>query len=143
MTSQVRAMRTIDPMTEHQHGKAILDEVIPLGRVLREAIPDVYQGFAAFSDAAYTPGALDVKSKQLIGFAVAVALQCDGCIAAHARSAVKAGASKQEGAEAIGVAMTLLGGPGTVHGPRAYDAFCEFVDARDELPPPTPPSVAS
>ena len=27
--------------------------------------------------------------------------------------------------------MMLNGGPGTVYGPRAFDAFCEFADARD------------
>jgi len=124
-------------MTEHQHGKAVLDDLVPLGRTLREAIPDVYRGFTSFSQAAFSPGALGSKSKELIGLAVAVALQCDGCVASHARSAAKAGASRQEAAEAIGVAMMFLGGPGTVYGPRAYDAFCEFADLRDVTSEPT------
>ena len=51
------------------------------------------------------------------------------CIAAHARGASRAGATKQEVAEAIGVTFLMQGGPATVYGPRAFDAFCGRVDA--------------
>lgn len=122
-------------MSEHVHGQAVLDDVTPLGRALRGAIPDVYKGYAALSSAAMAPGVLDSKMKELIALGIAVAVRCDGCIAAHARAAAKAGASREEVAEALGVAIMLSGGPGTVYGPRAFDAFCEFADAR---PPATP-----
>jgi AhpD family alkylhydroperoxidase len=62
---------------------------------------------------------------------ISVANQCDGCIASHAKGASRAGATRAEAAESIGVAIMLGGGPATVYGPRAYDAFCEFADARD------------
>jgi AhpD family alkylhydroperoxidase len=118
-------------MTEHTHGKAVLDDVVPLGRALRQAIPDVYKGYAALSSAAMAPGVLDAKTKELIALGISVTLHCDGCIAAHARGAATAGATREEAAEALGVAVMLNGGPGTVYGPRAFDAFCEFADARD------------
>jgi AhpD family alkylhydroperoxidase len=118
-------------MSEHHHGKALLDELIPLGRELRHAIPGVYEGFATMSKAAFGPGELEAKTKELIALAIAVAVRCDGCIASHASGAARRGATRQEAAEAIGVAVALSGGPGTVYGPRAYDAFCEFADARD------------
>jgi AhpD family alkylhydroperoxidase len=60
---------------------------------------------------------------------IAVVERCDGCIADHARGAVLAGASKEEAAEAIGVSILMQGGPATVWGARAYDAFCEFAAA--------------
>lgn len=116
-------------MTDHVHGKAVLDDVIPLGRNLRTLIPDVYKGYANMAAAATAPGKLDTKTKELIALAASVALRCDGCMAAHARAAAKAGVTKEEAAEAIGVAIMLSGGPGTVYGPRAFDAFCEFADA--------------
>ena len=53
---------------------------------------------------------------------------CDGCIASHGQAAAKAGATRQQAAEAIGVTFLMHGGPATIHGPRAYDAFCEFAD---------------
>ncbi len=111
------------------YGKAVLDDLAPLGRELRRAIPDVYKGFGELHHAAFADGALDTRTKELIAFAIGVSEQCDGCIASHARGAVKAGATKQEAAEAIGVTYLMNGGPATIYGPRAYEAFCEFYDA--------------
>jgi len=113
----------------HSHGKAVLDELAPLGRDLRRAIPDVYAGFGELHRASLAEGALSASTKELIALAIGVSSRCDGCIASHARGAVKAGATKQEAAEAIGVAFLMDGGPATVYGPRAYAAFCEYYDA--------------
>ncbi len=113
-------------MSEHGYGKAVLDELRPLHRELRHAVPEVYKGFAEFHHAAFAAGALDVKTKELIAFAIGVIQRCDGCIASHAEGAAKAGATRQEAAEAVGVAMLMNGGPATIYAPRAYAAFCEF-----------------
>ena len=43
-----------------------------------------------------------------------------------AQKAVKAGATTQEAAEAIGVTFLMHGGPATIHGARAYEVFSEF-----------------
>ncbi|MGV9667593.1 carboxymuconolactone decarboxylase family protein [Nocardia niigatensis] len=112
-----------------QHGKAVLQELSPLHRELRRAIPDVYKGFGELSKAAFAPGALDRKTKELIALAIGVVEGCDGCIASHGQAAARAGATKQEAAEAIGVTFLMHGGPATIHGARAYEAFCEFADA--------------
>ncbi|WP_068395890.1 carboxymuconolactone decarboxylase family protein [Kribbia dieselivorans] len=111
----------------HHHGQDVLDDVIPLGRDLRRMIPDVYKGYAAVHSAALAPGALDAKTKELIALAIAVTRQCDGCIASHAKGAAGAGASQEEVAEMLGVAILMNGGPATVYGPRAYSAFTEFL----------------
>jgi AhpD family alkylhydroperoxidase len=113
----------------HSHGKAVLDDLAPLGRELRKAIPDVYTGFSNLHHAAFAEGDLDSRTKELIAVAIAVSKECDGCIASHTRGAVRAGATKQQAAEAIGVAFLMNGGPATIYGPRAYAAFCEFYDA--------------
>lgn len=113
------------------HGKAVLRELSPLHRELRRAIPQVYAGFGALHDAAFEAGALDVRTKELIALAIGVVEGCDGCIASHAHAAARAGATRQEAAEAIGVAFLMKGGPATIHGPRAYDAFCEFAAASE------------
>ncbi len=73
-------------------------------------------------------GALPAKTKELIALAIAVTRECDGCIASHARAAAKAGATTQEVAETMGVAILMNGGPGTVWGPRALDAFEEYLN---------------
>lgn len=120
---------------EHSHGKAVLDQLSPLGRELRGKIPDTYAGFYALHKAAFAPGALDTKTKELIALALGVSQQCDGCIASHAQSAARAGATREEAAEAIGVTFLMDGGPATIYGPRAYAAFCEFKDAVEAKEP--------
>jgi len=111
------------------YGKGVQAELAPLGRNLRKAIPDVYKSFGELHQAALADGVLDTRTKELIALAIGVSHRCDGCIASHARGAVKAGATKEEAAEAIGVTFLMDGGPATVYGPRAYAAFCEFYDA--------------
>ncbi|MBD3782058.1 MAG: carboxymuconolactone decarboxylase family protein [Micrococcales bacterium] len=110
----------------HRHGAEVLDELRDPSRALRSAVPEVYAGFAALHRAALEPGALDARTKELIALAIAVSEQCDGCIASHARGAAMKGATPQEVAEAIGVSILMSGGPATVYGPRAHDAFLEF-----------------
>jgi AhpD family alkylhydroperoxidase len=97
---------------------------------LRGLIPDVMKGYAALSSAAMAEGELSVGTKELIALAVAITRECDGCIVAHARGCVRAGVSRQQLAEMIGVAITLNGGPGTVWGPRALRVFDEALAAR-------------
>jgi AhpD family alkylhydroperoxidase len=118
------------------HGRQVLDDLSPLHRRLRRAVPDVYAGFGELHRSAFAPGALDTRTKELIAMAIAVVEGCDGCIASHGQAAARAGASPQEAAEAIGVTFLMHGGPATVHGARAFDAFCEFVDALDAGEPP-------
>jgi AhpD family alkylhydroperoxidase len=123
-------MTTDDLQANHVgHGKAVLRDLTPLHRDLRRAIPEVYKGFGALSQAAFADGAVDRKTKELIAVAIGVVEGCDGCIASHAQAAARAGATRQEAAEVIGVTFLMHGGPATIYGARAYNAFCEFADA--------------
>jgi AhpD family alkylhydroperoxidase len=111
-------------------GKDVQDELRVHTRELRHVIPQVYRGYKELNDAALGPGALDAKTKELIALAIAVSKECDGCIAAHAHSAVLRGATTEEAAEAIGVTFLMNGGPATVYGARAFAAFQEFYAER-------------
>ena len=51
---------------------------------LAKLIPETMRGFSSLGTAAKKGGALDVKTKELNATAIAVAVRCDGCIAAHA-----------------------------------------------------------
>jgi len=68
---------------------------------------------------------LDAKTHELISLAVAVTTRCDGCIAAHAAAAKKAGATEAEVAAALGTAINLNAGAAYVYSARALDAFKE------------------
>jgi AhpD family alkylhydroperoxidase len=81
-------------MSSHSsHGRAVLDDLSPLHRELRRAVPEVYKGFAELHHAAFEKGALDTRTKELIALAIGVVEGCDGCIASHAQAAVRAGAT--------------------------------------------------
>lgn len=110
----------------HSHGKEVLAELATPSRELRRLIPEVYEGYVAMSRAATADGALNSFTKELIALGIAVTKQCDGCIASHAKKLAGLGASVEQVAEAIGVAIMMNGGPGTVYGPRALAAFKEF-----------------
>ncbi|GAA4488553.1 carboxymuconolactone decarboxylase family protein [Rhodococcus olei] len=109
------------------YGKDVQQALRAPARALRQAIPQVYESFGQLHAASLAPGALDAKTKELICLAIAVTTQCDGCIATHARGAATQGSTPEETAEAIGVAIMMAGGPGTVYGPRAFAAFNEFL----------------
>jgi AhpD family alkylhydroperoxidase len=108
------------------HFRDTMQELREPGRELRQAIPDVYTAYAALQRAVMVDGALPVKIKELMALAIAVTRECDGCIAAHAKGSAAARATEAEVAEAMGVAIMMNGGPGTVWGPRALAAFKEF-----------------
>ncbi|MBC7308525.1 MAG: carboxymuconolactone decarboxylase family protein [Actinomycetales bacterium] len=107
-------------------GPETLAELREPSRELRRLIPDVYRAFADTHQAALTDGVLDTKTKELMALAISVSKRCDGCIASHARGAAKAGATREEVAETIGVSMLMDGGPATIYGPRALEAFDSF-----------------
>ena len=111
------------------HNHEILDEMRQPVAQLRQAIPGVFKAYADMHHAVITDGALPAKMKEIIALAIAVTRECDGCIASHARGAVRQGATAEEVAEAMGVTILMNGGPGTVYGPRALEAFTEFAAA--------------
>lgn len=74
---------------------------------------------------AYQAGALDVKTKELLGLVASTVLRCDDCIKYHLENCFKEGLKKEEVVEALSIA-TLVGGTIVIpHLRRAY----EFWDA--------------
>lgn len=60
---------------------------------LSETIPDTAAAFGKLIEDATREGALTVKTKELIAFAIAISVRCDGCIAHHAHAGLHAGAT--------------------------------------------------
>jgi len=50
-------------------------------------------------------------------------LRCDGCINAHTDAAIRAGASKEEIIDALGVAIMVNAGAALVYSARTVDAY--------------------
>jgi AhpD family alkylhydroperoxidase len=80
------------------------------GRELVALHPELGKGFAALNAGAAKTQHIDAKTREFIALGVAVTTRCEGCIDAHVRKALAAGASKAEIAEAVGVAIALNAG---------------------------------
>ena len=85
--------------------------------------PDTVRGYVTLGGAGAKTSRLDVKTRELIALAVAISLRCDGCIAAHVEAARKQGVTKEEIAEALGVAISVNAGAALVYTTRTLDAF--------------------
>ena len=68
-------------------------------------------------------GAIPRKYRELIALAVAHTTQCVYCIEVHAKNAKKAGATKQEVAEAVFLAAALRAGGAAAHGTLAMKFY--------------------
>ena len=93
---------------------------------LRADIPDILRGFSAMAQAASKDGVLDKKTKELIALALSVGARCDPCVGYHAQALVKFGATREEVAEALGMAVYMGGGPSLMYAAKASAAFEEF-----------------
>lgn len=78
----------------------------------------------------YEPGALDAKSKELLGLVASAVLRCDDCIAYHIDQCVKAGVTDEELWEAFDVALIVGGSILIPHLRRGV----EFLDAARATP---------
>lgn len=90
--------------------------------------PDTVRGYVQMSQANAKTGHFDAKTRELIALAVAVTLRCDGCITVHTAAAHKAGATREEIAEALGIAISVNAGAATVYTTRTLDAFAQIAE---------------
>lgn len=104
-----------------------IKELDKYSRELLHLAPDAIKAFGTLSREAQKAGALDHKVKELMALAIGVTSRCDGCIAYHARNSLRAGATRQEVAETLAVAVQMGGGPAMVHAADALRAYDEFV----------------
>jgi AhpD family alkylhydroperoxidase len=96
---------------------------------MHKGIPGTMKGFAQCADTAKAASALDAKTKELMATAISIALRCDGCLGFHIRGAVRHGATRQEMMDTIAVAIMMNGGPATVYGAYALEAYDQFAEA--------------
>jgi AhpD family alkylhydroperoxidase len=119
------------------HHSDVLQELKEPTRSLRHAMPQTWSGFTALHGAAMADGAVPARLKEAVALAISVAKRCDGCIAYHAKAAVRAGATPDEIADVLGVALLMDGGTASVYAPRAWAAFQEFRDSASPGEGPT------
>jgi AhpD family alkylhydroperoxidase len=102
-----------------QYRKELGTRIGELGKLT----PDTLAGYQTLSKAGSKTGHLDAKTRELIALAVSVTTRCDGCITVHTGEAMKHGATREEVAEALGVAVALNAGAAMVYSARVMDAM--------------------
>jgi AhpD family alkylhydroperoxidase len=103
-----------------------LEHLKVLSDKLCREIPGPMSRFGKLHKEAVSEGVLSVKIKELIALAIAISARCEDCISFHVHDAIKAGASRKEIMEAVGVAIFMGGRPSVICGAEALDALEQY-----------------
>lgn len=102
---------------------------------LNEMLPETAEAFGQMRNSIFKDGFLDLKTKELIAIASSVLMRCQFCVDTHSQRAITAGATKEEIAEAISVAMFIAAGSQigwtNIYEENIYDKIFEK-DAKEE-----------
>jgi AhpD family alkylhydroperoxidase len=82
---------------------------------------EAMKAFRDWNSMVMAPGKLDKKTKELVAVACTYMTRCPYCIEGHAKAAIEAGATKEELAEVIQIAMALAAGARIAHRNFALD----------------------
>lgn len=86
--------------------------------------------FFALDHQAYEPGALDTKTKELLGLVASAVLRCDDCITYHVVRCAETGWTRAEVIDALNVAL-IVGGSITIpHVRRAFARMREIASLK-------------
>jgi len=79
--------------------------------VLKKIPPSGEDAFQQYMAAIMAPGAINLKNKKLMALALSIITKCEPCVKINIRAAADAGASKQEIAETVALAIAFGGAP--------------------------------
>jgi AhpD family alkylhydroperoxidase len=118
----------------NQYHDQVRQGIAEIGR----ANPDLIRGYRGLGDAGKRTDLLGAKTRELIALAVAVTVQCDGCIVVHAEAALNQGATQEEILEALSVAVHVKAGSALIYSTRALDAVKAKTAKPDSAAPMVP-----
>lgn len=95
-------------------------------RELNQLMPDTMKAFGELHRQAVADGALDHATKELMAVAIGIATHCDDCITLHLHEALRAGATREQVFDAIGVAVLMGGGPASTYATKALQALEQY-----------------
>ena len=94
----------------------------------------VVRRFFALDTQTYQAGALDVKTKELLGLVASMVLRCDDCISYHVAQCKEAGVPREEFFETFSVGLVVGGSIVIPHLRRAVD-FLDKLEGGDATAP--------
>lgn len=94
----------------------------------------VVRRFFALDTQTYQAGALDVKTKELMGLTASMVLRCDDCIRYHVAQCLEAGVTREEMFEAFSVGLVVGGSIVIPHLRRAVDFLDQLEQGQAAAP---------
>jgi AhpD family alkylhydroperoxidase len=98
----------------------------------------VVRRFFALDTQTYKPGALDVKTKEMLGLVASLVLRCDDCVSYHVAQCAEAGVSEDEFFEVFSVGLVVGGSIVIPHLRRAVDFLDQTLGKTPEETASTP-----
>lgn len=92
----------------------------------------VVRRFFALDTQTYKAGALDVRTKEMLGLVASLVLRCDDCISYHVGKCLEAGVSEDEFFEVFSVGLVVGGSIVIPHLRRAVDFLDQMSAQRSE-----------
>ncbi|HEY2458942.1 MAG TPA: carboxymuconolactone decarboxylase family protein [Candidatus Acidoferrum sp.] len=86
--------------------------------------------FFALDHQTYEPGALDTKTKELLGLVASAVLRCDDCITYHIVQCAQAGWNRAQVIDALNVALVVGGSITIPHVRRAFATMRDLPSLR-------------
>lgn len=109
------------PMTGDMND--FLEERENLEKLMLQKADRSMKRFLALDTEVYNDGALDRKTKELLGLVASTVLRCDDCINYHLNTCMEMGVTEQELTEALDIALVVGGSITIPHIRRAYRSW--------------------
>jgi len=87
--------------------------------------------FFALDTQAYEDGALDKRTKELMGLAASTVLRCDDCITYHIKQCAEIGITREQFLDAFNVALVVGGSITIPHLRRAIERVDQLLEAKN------------
>lgn len=117
-----------------EHSESAVDQFNAYRKRMNERIlgepNQVVKRFFALDTQTYQAGALEIKTKELLGLVASLVLRCDDCIRYHVAQSHAAGVTREEMFETFSVGLVVGGSIVIPHMRRAV----EFLDELEKSP---------
>lgn len=98
-------------------------------RVMNRLIAQTSAAFGDLSKVVKDSPAVGVKEKEYVALGIAIALRCEPCINFHVEAMIKAGATREELGDVLGMCIQMGGGPSVMYAAHALACWDELTQA--------------
>jgi AhpD family alkylhydroperoxidase len=95
-------------------------------RAMNKLIPETAAGFGQLSKAVKENGPLSVVQKEWVALGMAITQRCEPCISFHVEALMKAGGTREELGDILGMAIQMGGGPALMYAAHALGCWDEL-----------------